>query len=69
MNKTIIGYAVTMALGLSLITTGADSIVRMFNGLQDFIEKQAMAITEGEFNLDLPRLEFDAEEVIENAGL
>ena len=64
MNKTIIGYAVTVALGLSLITTGADSLVRMFNSLQGFIEKQAMEITGGEFVLELPRLEFNAEEVI-----
>ena len=36
----------------------------MFNSLQGFIEKQAMEITGGEFVLELPRLEFNAEEVI-----
>ena len=64
MNKTIIGYALAASLGISLITSGANSIVSMFNSLQDFIEKQAMEITGGEFVLELPRLEFDAEEVI-----
>ena len=64
MNKTIIGYALAASLGISLITSGANSIVSMFNSLQGFIEKQAMEITSGEFVLELPRLEFNAEEVI-----
>lgn len=64
MNKTIIGYALAASLGISLITSGANSIVSMFNSLQGFIEKQAMEITSGEFILELPRLEFNAEEVI-----
>ena len=64
MNKTIIGYALVASLGISLITSGANSIVSMFNSLQGFIEKQAMEITGGEFVLELPRLEFNAEEVI-----
>lgn len=64
MNKTIIGYALVASLGISLITSGANGIVSMFNSLQGFIEKQAMEITGGEFVLELPRLEFNAEEVI-----
>lgn len=64
MNKTIIGYALAASLGISLITSGANSIVSMFNSLQGFIEKQAIEITGGEFVLELPELEFNAEEVI-----
>lgn len=65
MNK-IIGYAVAVGLGVELLVAGSDSIVIMFNNLQDTIKETACEVSSGEYCFDLPHVEFDAAEVIEN---
>lgn len=63
MNK-IIGYAVAVGLGIELLVAGSDSIVIMFNNLQDTIKETACEISGGEYCFELPHVEFDAAEVI-----
>ena len=63
MNK-IIGYAVAVGLGIELLVAGSDSIVIMFNNLQDTIKETACEISGGEYCFNLPHVEFDAEKVM-----
>ena len=63
MNK-IIGYAVAVGLGIELLVAGSDSVVIMFNNLQDTIKETACEISGGEYCFNLPHVEFDAEKVM-----
>ena len=62
--KNLIGYAVAVGLGIELLVAGSDSIVIMFNNLQDTIKETACEISGGEYCFNLPHVEFDAEKVV-----
>lgn len=65
MNK-IIGYAVAVGLGIELLVAGSDSMVIMFNNFQDVISEKACEISGGEYCFELPHVDFNAAEVIED---
>ena len=65
MNK-IIGYAVAVGLGVELLVAGSDSIVIMFNNFQDVISEKSCEISGGEYCFDLPHVDFNAAEGIDD---
>lgn len=62
--KNFIGYAVAVGLGVELLVAGSDSIVIMFNNLQDTIKETACEISGGDYCFNLPHVDFNASEVI-----
>lgn len=64
--KNLIGYAVAVGLGIELLVAGSDSIVIMFNNIQDVISEKACEISGGEYCFNLPHVDFNAAEVIED---
>lgn len=63
--KNLIGYAVAVGLGVELLVASSDSIVIMFNNLQDVISEKACEISGGEYCFELPHVEFDAEKMVD----